>query len=99
MNSENNIETILKEKILEFSSYLKQKCNNPDHVKQIDEKLNNLKFYEIMAFIMFLDENKLDTYINDLFKYDIEDSQEVRDNIKNYLNYFLSVKQIVNEKK
>jgi len=99
MNSENNIESILKEKILEFSSYLKQKCNNQDHVKQIDEKLNNLKFYEIMAFIMFLDENKLDTYINDLFKYDIEDSQEVRDNIKNYLNYFLSVKQIIIEKK
>ena len=99
MNSENNIESILKEKILEFSSYLKEKCHNQDHVKQIDEKLNNLKFYEIMAFIMFLDENKLDTYINDLFKYDIEDSQEVRDNIKNYLNYFLSVKQIIIEKK
>ena len=99
MNSSQDIEIILREKILEFSSFLISKCNNPDHVKLIEEKLNNLKFYEIMAFIVFLDENKLDSYINDLFKYDIEDSQEIRDNIKNSLNYFLTVKQIIIEKK
>uniref|UniRef100_A0A6C0EDE1 Uncharacterized protein n=1 Tax=viral metagenome TaxID=1070528 RepID=A0A6C0EDE1_9ZZZZ len=92
----NSTETILREKLLNFSSYLKEKCNNPDHVKQIDEKLNNLKFYEIMAFILFLDENKLDSYINDLYSLynSLEDSQEVRDNIKENLNYFLKIKNI-----
>ena len=100
MNSENNIEIILREKIFNFSTYIISKCNNEDHKKQIEERLNNLKFFEIMAFIYFLDENRIHSYTNDLLKsYDIEDTIEFRDKVKENLEYFVEIKKIIIEKK
>ena len=96
----NSTESILREKLFNFSIYLKSKCEDQSDINLIDEKLNNLKFYEIMAFIIFLDESKLDSYINDLYTlyHSLENSTEVRESIKESLKYFYSVKQILNDK-
>lgn len=97
MNS-NNIENILKDKVNEFASFLISKCDNHDQIKTIEDKLLGLKFYEIMMFLTFLDPNKLDSYTNELMNsIHIQDSEEIRNSIKDYLNYFLSVKQIIND--
>jgi hypothetical protein len=94
----NNIETILKDKINEFSSFLISKCDNDDQIKIIQDKLGNLKFYELMLFITFLDNNRLDHYINELMNtINLQDSEEIRLSIKEYLIYFINVKQIFND--
>ena len=49
-------------------------------------------------FLTFLDPNKLDSYTNELLNsIHIQDDEEIKNTIKDYLNYFLSVKQIINE--
>lgn len=94
----NSIETILKEKIIELSDYLKSKCNNDDQIKLIEEKLNNLKLYEIMMFVLFLKDDQIDNYINQfIHTYKIDDNNETREKIKEYLLYFLNVKILLNE--
>jgi hypothetical protein len=94
-----NLETILKQKIQELSNYLISKSNNEDQIKLINNKLSNLKFYEIMLFVSFLQEKNIDTYINDFINsYKIEDTIEIRDTIKNYLEYFIQVNKILNKK-
>ena len=94
-----NLETILKEKIQELSNYLISKSNNEEQIKLINDKLSHLKFYEMMFFITFLDETKIEIYINDFINsYKIQDNIETRDKIKNYLEYFIQVNKILNKK-
>ena len=62
MNNSETIETILKNKILELSDYLKSKCDDAEYIELITHKLENLKYYEIMLFITFLNINKINEY-------------------------------------
>ena len=53
----------------------------------------------MMFFITFLDETKIEIYINDFINsYKIQDNIETRDTIKNYLEYFIQVNKILNKK-
>ena len=95
----NTLEQILKEKILNLSNFLKSKSDNETQNKLIDKKLNDLKFYEILLFISFLQKNQIDTYIEQFLNtYKIEDSDETRNTIKEYMSYFVEVKEIMNQK-
>lgn len=99
-SNNNNLESILLEKIQCFSNYLISICNNQNHINQIKDKIGTLKFYEILLFINFLTNDKIDTYINELYKnFDINDTSDTRNDIKNYLIYFLNVKNIMNDTK
>jgi len=95
-NSNNDFENLLRNKIIEFSSYLISKCDNNDQIKMIEDKIGSLRYYEILMFITFLDSNKLDNYISDLINtINMPDSEEIRQKIKEYLQYFMNVKEII----
>ena len=92
------LELILKQKINELSDYLKSHCNNQDQLILIEDKLNNLKFYDIMLFILVLNENQIDTYINQFINsYQINETEEIKLTIKGYIEYFISVNKLLNE--
>ena len=94
---DNNIESILKNKILELSDFLKSKCNHNEQIELITNKLDNLKYYEIMLFISFLNINKVNEYSNQfLHTYKIVETEEIRDTIKDYIIYFISIKELIN---
>ena len=93
-----NIESILRNEILELSNYLKSKCNNNEQIELISHKLDNLKYYEIMLFISFLNINKVNEYCDQfIHTYQIVESEEIRDKIKNYIIYFISIKELISE--
>jgi Ca2+-binding EF-hand superfamily protein len=97
-NSSNDFENILRSKITQFSSYLISKCDNNDQIKMIEDKIGSLRYYEILMFITFLDSNKLDNYINDLINtVNIPDNEEIRYEIKEYLKWFMNVREILND--
>ena len=97
-NQEDSIETILRNKILELSDYLKSKCNNNEQIELITKKLDNLKYYEIMLFISFLNINKIDEYCNQFITtYKIVETEEIRNTIKDYIIYFISIKELISE--
>ena len=95
---QNNIlENILVNKIKEFGNFLITICNKEDKKKLINETLNNLPLYKIMIFVMLLDKEKIDTQINDfIILYSINDTLDNRQKIKEYLNYYIEVKNILN---
>ncbi len=91
-----SLEEILKQKINELAQFLISNCRDTEKINLINDKLSNLKFYEIMLFITFLDLTKIDTYINDFINsYSIEDTIDIRNKIKDYLEYFIKVKDII----
>ena len=93
-----SLETILRNKINELSHYLKSFCNNDDQVNLIEHKLNNLKYYEIMLFILSLKESEIETYINQFINtYKIHETEQIRNTIKEYLQYFISVNNLLKE--
>ena len=95
---ENSLEQILREKINELSNYLKSFCNNQEQVNLIEHKLNNLKYYELMLFILSLKETEIETYINQFINtYQIHETEEIRKFIKDYLEYFISINEILKE--
>ena len=92
----NNVENILRSKILELSDYLKSKCNNNEEIEQISDRLENLKYYEIMLFISFLNINKIDEYCNQFIQtYKIVETEEIREKIKDYIIYFITIKDLI----
>ena len=98
MESNNSLETILRNKINELSNYLKSFCNNQEQVNLIDKKLNNLKYYELMLFILSLKETEIETYINQFINtYQIHETEDIRKFIKDYLEYFISINEILKE--
>ena len=97
MNNE-SLETILRNKINELSDYLKSFSSNDDQIHLIQDKLNNLKYYEIMLFILSLKETEIETYINQFINtYQINETEDIRDTIKEYLQYFISVNNLLKE--
>ncbi len=91
------MQELLKSKILEFSNYLLENCNDTEKKALINEKLKNLQVYEIIIFIQFLKLETIDKEIETFIKlFCINDSNEVRNEIKKYLNYFINIKKILN---
>ncbi len=95
MNSNKNIEILLRQKIEELGHFLVSICDNENKKKEIKDSLIDLPFYKILLFITFLDKDK---QINDFINlFSLNNTEENRDKILEYLNYFLQIKSILNE--
>lgn len=95
MNS--NIETILKNKIQNLGKLLTDNCNDDLKKQQINQKISNLKLYEILLFVSCLSVNNLDKNISQLLnEFNINNNEVVVNEIKSYLLYFIEVKNIIN---
>ena len=93
-----SLEIILREKINELSDYLKSFSSNDDQIHLIQDKLNNLKYYEIMLFILSLKETEIETYTNQfIHTYQLIETEEIRQTIKQYLLYFININNILKE--
>ena len=98
MNSNTNIEILLKNKIKELGEFLLSICLDETKKQDIKDALIDLPFYKILLFISFLDDTKIDNQINDFIKlFQLNDSQDNRDKIKEYIEYFFQIKTIINE--
>ena len=94
----NNIEILLRNKIQDLGNFLITICNNENKKKEINDTLISLPLYKILLFISILDKNKFNHQIDNFVKsFDLEDSDNNREIIKEYLNYFINVKEILNE--
>lgn len=91
------MEPLLKDKIQLMAEYLISQCNDTNKVKQINDTLTDLPLYKIILFINFLDLKKMDAQIDDFIKlFSLNDTEDSRNKIKEYLNYFIEVKSILN---
>ena len=98
MNSNTNIEILLKDKVKQLGEFLISICENETKKQDIKDALIDLPFYKILLFISFLDNTKIDNQINDFIKlFQLNDSQDNRDKIKEYIEYFFQIKTIINE--
>ena len=94
----NNIEILLRNKIQDLGNFLISICNNETKKKEINDTLISLPLYKILLFISILDKNKFNHQIDNFVKsFSLEDSDNNREIIKEYLNYFINVKEILNE--
>ena len=97
-NNNNNIEILLRNKIQSLGNFLITICNNETKKQEINNTLIGLQLYKILLFISLLDKNKFNHQIDNFIKlYSLEDSDNNRETIKEYLNYFINVKEILNE--
>ena len=95
--SNTNIEILLKNKIKDLGEFLISICENDNKKKDIIDSLIELPSYKILLFISFLDLNKVDNQISDFIQlFQLVDNTENRDEIKKYINYFIEVKNIIN---
>ena len=98
MNSNTNIEILLKNKIKDLGEFLLSICENETKKQDIKDALIDLPFYKILLFISFLDNSKIDNQINDFIKlFSLQDNEENRLKIKEYIEYFFQIKTIINE--
>ncbi len=98
MENNDSLETILRQKINEMSHYLKSFSNNDEQLYLIEDKLKNLKYYEIMLFILSLKETEIENYIDQFMNtYKINETEVKRQTIKEFLLYFISVNKILKE--
>ena len=92
------MEQLLTEKLTNLGDFLISICKDNNKKKDIDESIKNMSMCKMMLFINFLDESKIDTQINDFVKlFSLEDSQSNKDHIKDYILYFIKVKNILNK--
>jgi len=100
MENKNQLEILLKERIKEFGDYLIGITDNTETKQIIYDSLVDIPVYKLMLFIMLLDKNKIEAQIDDFIKIyklnDITSLQKIK--IKNYLDYFISVKSILDTK-
>ena len=97
MENNTNLELLLKDKIKNFGEFLISICQDETKIKDINNSIIDLPLYKILLFISFLDLNKIDNQINDfilLFK--LENNQENRNKILENIQFFISVKDILN---
>ena len=94
----NSLENILRNKINELSDYLKSFCDNDEQIHLLEQNLNNLKYYELLLLIMSLKESEIGTYTNQFFHiYQINETEEIRQTIKEYLLYFININNLLKE--
>ena len=92
-----NIEILLKNKIQELGEFLLSICENETKKQDIKNALIDLPSYKILLFISFLDLNKVNEQINDLINlFQLNDTSDNRLKIREYINYFIQVKDIIN---
>ena len=97
-NTNNNIEIILRNKIQSLANFLISICNNENKKNMIQDTMIGLPLYKILLFISLLDKNKFNHQIDNFVKlYEINDNDYNREIIIEYLNYFINVKEILNE--
>ena len=97
---DNETETILRNKITDYASYLKSICYNEDKKELIFNKICQINTYELMLSMMFykLRYDK-DIYIKNLMNENfITYNEDNFNNIKNKIQYFLNVFDILNSK-
>ena len=95
--SNQNIEILLKDKIKQLGEFLISICNDNDKKQNIIDSLIELPSYKILLFISFLDLNKVENQINDIIVlFQLNDSVENRLKIREYIDYFIEVKNIIN---
>ena len=95
--SNTNIEILLKNKIKDLGEFLISICNDDNKKQNIIDSLIELPSYKILLFVSFLDLNKIDNQISDLINlFQLNDTNENRQKIKEYINYFIEVKNIIN---
>jgi hypothetical protein len=94
----NNIEIILKDKINELGEFLLSICENDSKKKDIRDTLIDVPTFKILMFISFINTNKINHQIDDfIILFNLKDSNENRDKIKEYIDYFIQIKNILNE--
>ena len=92
------MEEILRNKITEFGKYLLTLTEDEKKKSLITNKLLDLKYYEILLFITFLNEERKDAYIQDFVsKFQLEQSDELIEKTTEFMNYFIEVKKLLNE--
>ena len=98
-NLENTqLEIMLKDKVKDLGNYLIEICEDETKKQNIRDTLIDLPVYRILLFVSFLYEDKIDHQIDDfenLFK--LNKSIESRLKIKDYIQYFIQIKDILNE--
>ena len=97
METNTNIELMLKNKVKELGEYLVSICEDETKKQNIKDTLIDLPTYKILLFVSFLNQDKIDHQITDfetLFK--LRNSEESRLKIKDYIQFFISVKEILN---
>ncbi len=98
MDNNINIENLLKLNIENMGKFLVSICTDENKIKDINDTLLDLPTYKILLFISFLDFDKMDHQINDFIKlFKLNDTEENKEKIKEYINYFLQIKTILNE--
>ena len=86
------MQDLLLIKVKLFGDYLISRCNNEDKKHEIEKSISNLNFMEVMFFITFFNKNKIDCEINNFInKFDIDNSEETKNGIKEHLDYFIQV--------
>ena len=92
------MEDLLSNKIYDFSNYIESICDNEEKKKDIKKALTDLPLYKIMLFINFLDKKQIDNQIDDFVKlFSLQNNQDNRNKIKEYIDYFIEVKDILNK--
>jgi len=92
------MQDILNDKLSELADFLISICKDDKKKKEINESMRDMSLCKMMLFINFLDESKIDTQINDFIKlFSLEDSQGNKNHIKDYIIYFIKVKNILNK--
>ena len=98
-NLENTqLEIMLKDKVKDLGNYLIEICEDETKKQNIRDTLIDLPVYRILLFISFLNEDKIDHQIDDfenLFK--LKHTEESRIKIKEYITFFIQIKDILNE--
>jgi hypothetical protein len=94
----NHIEILLKQKVQKLGEFLISICDDNLKKQNIIDSIIELPTYKILLFISFLDLNKVEDQIDDFIKmFKLIDTFENREFIKEYINYFIDVKKIINE--
>ena len=93
-----NMQQLLENNINEFGNKLSEMTDDEQSKLLIKTKLNNLPYYEILIFILVLDINKIDFYIQDLItKFKIIDNEINREFIRNQIDNFIQIKNLFNQ--
>ena len=89
-------ENILKQKIFDFGNYLISICNSEQKKYDIQKQLSDMKIEQILLFLMFLNENRINQDINDLIiKFELVNNSENIIEIKKHINYFIQIKNLM----
>ena len=91
------VKQLLKQKVSQFGEFLISVCNNESIKIEIQNEIQHMKIEYILLFILFLDKNKIHNEIDKLIqKFHIIDTEETRNQIHQYIDYFLEVKKHLN---